>query len=64
LWGVGVTLVGYFLGAIFPPEVLDRYFIIIVLLAFFIPGLPTVWHIWNDNKEAILARLRGRQEAS
>jgi membrane-associated protein len=62
LWGVGVTLVGYFLGAIFPPEVLDRYFIIIVLLAFFIPGLPTVLHIWNENKEAILARLRGRQE--
>jgi membrane-associated protein len=62
LWGVGVTLVGYFLGAIFPPEVLDRYFIVIVLLAFFIPGLPTVLHLWNDNKEAILARLRGRAE--
>lgn len=62
LWGVGVTLVGYFLGALFPPEVLDRYFIIIVLCAFFIPGIPTLLHIWNDNKESILARLRGRPE--
>jgi membrane-associated protein len=64
LWGVGVTLVGYFLASIIPPDVLDRYFIIIVLLAFFVPGIPTVLHVWNDNKAAILARLRRQPEAS
>lgn len=64
LWGAGVTLTGYFLGSLFPPEVLDRYFIIIVLCAFFIPGIPTLLHIWNDNKQAILARLRREQKAS
>lgn len=64
LWGAGVTLVGYFLASLIPPEVLDRYFIIIVALAFFIPGIPTLLHIWNDNKEAILARVRGEQKAS
>lgn len=63
LWGAGVTLVGFFLASIIPPEVLDRYFIVIVLLAFIIPGLPTVLHVWNDNKESIMARLRGQQKA-
>lgn len=61
LWGVGVTLAGYFLASIIPPDVLDRYFIIIVLLAFFIPGIPTLLHLWNENKASILARVR-RQE--
>lgn len=64
LWGAGVTMAGFFLASLIPPEVLERYFIIIVLLAFFIPGIPTVLHIWSDNKESILARLPGRQKAS
>ncbi len=64
LWGAGVTLAGYFLASIIPPDVLERYFIVIVLLAFFVPGIPTVLHVWNDNKEAILARLRGQPKAS
>lgn len=63
LWGVGVTLAGYFLGSLIPPEELDKYFIVIVLLAFFIPGIPTLLHIWNDNKEAIMARVRGIEKA-
>jgi membrane-associated protein len=64
LWGAGVTLVGYFLASIIPPEVLERYFIIIVLLAFFIPGIPTVLHIWNDNKESIMAKIRRQPKVS
>lgn len=64
LWGAGVTMIGYSLGSIIPPEVLDRYFLVIVALAFFIPGIPTVLHIWNDNKESIMARLRGEPKVS
>lgn len=64
LWGAGVTLAGYFLASLIPPDVLERYFIVIVLLAFFVPGIPTVLHLWNENKEAILARLRGQANAS
>lgn len=64
LWGAGVTMTGYLLGSIIPPDVLDRYFILIVLMAFFIPGIPTLLHIWKDNKAAILARVRGEQKAS
>ena len=36
LWGIGVTFAGYFLGSIFPPEVLDRYFVVIVLVVIFL----------------------------
>lgn len=64
LWGAGVTLIGYSLGSIIPPQVLDRYFLIIVALAFFIPGIPTVLHIWNENKESIMARLRREPKVS
>jgi len=64
LWGAGVTMAGFTLGSFIPPEVLDRYFIVIVLLAFFIPGIPTLIHIWNDNKESIMAKLGRTQKAS
>ncbi|HZQ10184.1 MAG TPA: VTT domain-containing protein [Anaerolineae bacterium] len=63
LWGTGVTLVGYFLASVIPPETLDRYFILIALAAFIIPGLPTVFHLWNENREKILARVRRQPEA-
>jgi len=32
LWAIGVTVAGYVLGSIFPPEVLDRYFTLIVVI--------------------------------
>jgi len=63
LWGTGVTLVGYSLASVIPPETLDRYFILIALAAFIIPGLPTVYHLWNENREKILARVRRQPEA-
>ncbi|MBI4671439.1 MAG: VTT domain-containing protein [Chloroflexi bacterium] len=59
LWGAGVTLAGFFLGAMFPPEVLDRYFILIIIAVVLVSALPTMLHLWNDNKAKILARLRG-----
>jgi membrane-associated protein len=64
LWGAGVTLAGYLLGAMFPPEVLDRYFIIIVGVVVVISALPTLLHLWSENKDKILARLRGQASAS
>ncbi len=60
VWAVGVTLAGYFLGSIFPPEVLDRYFIIIVLVVIVLSVLPTALHLWQDNREAIVAWVRAR----
>ena len=65
-WAVGVTLAGYALGSAFSPEVLDKYFLMIILVVIFISVLPTAIHIWNDNRREILAwlktRLRKQQE--
>jgi membrane-associated protein len=60
LWGAGVTLAGYGLGSLFPPEVLDRYFLIIVLVVIALSVTPTALHLWNDNRRAVLAWLRAR----
>ncbi len=60
LWGIGVTLAGFALGAFIPKEVLDRYFLVIVAVAFVVPGLPTLFHLWQENRGHILARVRGR----
>ncbi len=62
LWGIGVTSAGYFLADFLSktlsPEQFDRYFTLIVLAAFFIPGLPTLIHLWRENKAKIFARIR------
>ena len=60
LWGIGVTTAGYILGSLFPPEVLDKYFLLIVIVIIVISVLPTAWHLWKENREAILDRLQGR----
>ena len=57
-WGIGVTLAGYLLGSLFPPEVLDRYFIIIVIVVVLISVLPTAIHIWRENGADIMAQVR------
>jgi membrane-associated protein len=60
LWAIGVTLAGYFLGSLFPPEVLDRYFLVIVVIVIILSVLPTALHIWKDNREAIVGWVRAR----
>ncbi len=62
LWAVGVTLVGYGIGTVFgatvEPETLDKYFLLLIIAVVFISALPTLIHIWRDNKAEILRRLR------
>jgi membrane-associated protein len=60
LWAIGVTLAGYTLGSLFPPEVLDKYFLLIVLVVIFLSVVPTAIHLWNDNRHQIIARLKAR----
>jgi membrane-associated protein len=65
LWAVGVTLVGFGLGkaaADVAPETVDKYFLILIAAVIFISALPAMIHVWRDNKEEILRRLR-RQPA-
>ncbi len=62
LWAVGVTLVGFGIGTVFgatvDPETLDKYFLLLIIAVIFISALPTVIHLWRDNKAEILRRLR------
>jgi membrane-associated protein len=66
LWATGVTLVGYGIGTVFgatvDPETLDKYFLLLIIAVIFISALPAMIHIWRDNKEEIVRRLR-RQPA-
>jgi membrane-associated protein len=58
MWGIGMTTLGYVLGIFFGSvEGIDRYFSFLVLAFFFIPGLPTVWHVWKENRHEIFAWL-------
>lgn len=59
LWGIGVTTMGYLLGALVPPEILDRYFTFIILAVIFISALPTMLHLWQEHRAELFARLRG-----
>jgi membrane-associated protein len=59
LWGIGVTMLGFVLGVLFGNIAgIDRYFTLLVLAFFIIPGLPTAWHLWKENKTEILGRLK------
>ncbi len=60
-WAIGVTLLGYYLGsALGHVEGIDKYFTLLVLAFFFIPGIPTLLHVWRDNKHKILEWLNKR----
>ena len=62
VWAVGVTLAGYFLGQTIPPEVLDKYFLIILAAVIFISALPAMIHAWREYRHevwnAIVKRLK------
>jgi membrane-associated protein len=58
LWGIGVTLAGYFLARLFPPELLDKYFLLIVVGVIVVSVLPTAIHLWNDNRHEIIGWLK------
>jgi membrane-associated protein len=61
VWAIGMTLLGYFLGsALGHVEGIDKYFTLLVLAFFFIPGIPTLLHLWRDNKEAIFRWIKER----
>lgn len=61
LWAMGMPLLGYALGLWFGSiEGVDKYFTLLVLLFFFIPGIPALLHLWRDNRDAILNFIRTR----
>lgn len=60
-WAVGVTSLGYFLGRAFGSiEGVDRYFTLLVIAFFIIPGLPTLIHLWKERRHEVWAWVRSR----
>ena len=60
VWGVGVTLIGYFIGGFVNPETIEKFILptmIIVMLGTF--G-PAIYHILKDEetRKALSAKLR------
>jgi len=51
LWGVGMTVAGYFLGSLIPADEVDKYLLPIVALIIVLSVLPAVWHVIVDQKE-------------
>ena len=58
LWGVGVTLAGYFLGQAIPD--IDRYFLIVVGAVIVISALPAMVHLIKEYGPAF-RRLAGER---
>ena len=50
VWGIGVTLAGYFLGSLIPADDIDKYLLPIIFLIIVISVLPAVWHIIQEKK--------------
>lgn len=58
LWGVGVTLLGYFLGKTIPD--VDKYLIPIIIIIVFASVAPSAWHILREkeNRDEIVKMLK------
>ncbi|MFN3826516.1 MAG: DedA family protein [Micavibrio sp.] len=48
LWAVGLTVMGYFLGNLIPPEKLDHYLLPIILGIIILSILPSAWHLYKE----------------
>lgn len=66
LWAVGVTVAGFALGSVIPPDILDRYLYVIIAVVIGLSILPTVIHIYRQNPAEVHARIRsgGRRGAA
>jgi membrane-associated protein len=60
LWAIGLPVAGYALGRIIPPEILDRWLLVILAVVVALSLLPTFIHIYRSNREEVHARIRSR----
>ena len=51
LWGVCLTLLGYFLGRLIPTEVMDKYLLLIIGIVIALSLLPGVLHHMAEKRE-------------
>ncbi len=60
LWAAGVTFVGYSLGRLVPPDVLDKYFLVIVFVVIIVSMMPAFIHLWRQERHEIFAVIKTR----
>jgi membrane-associated protein len=53
VWAAGVTVAGYFLGQFFPPDVLDRYFLVIIVVVILVSASPAMVHAWKEYRHEV-----------
>jgi len=49
LWGVGMSIGGYFLGSMIPADKVDRYLLPIILVIIILSVLPAISHVIGDK---------------
>ncbi|HEU5315465.1 MAG TPA: VTT domain-containing protein [Chloroflexota bacterium] len=64
LWGVGVTVAGYFFGQLLPPDQVDRYLLPVIVLIVVVSVAPSVVHVWRESGDEIVAWVRRRLAGS
>lgn len=56
LWGIGVTVAGYFLGKSIPS--VDKYLLPIIAVIVIVSIAPSVIHVWRENGDEIKLWVR------
>jgi membrane-associated protein len=60
LWGVGVTVAGYFFGQLLPADQVDKYLLPVIALIIVVSVAPSAIHVWRDSGDQIMAWVRRR----
>ena len=53
VWAAGVTVAGYFLGQVIPPDTLDRYFLLILVVVILVSASPAMLHAWREYRHEV-----------
>jgi len=60
IWAAGVLIAGYSLARAIRPDVLDRYFLVIVLVVIVVSLLPAFIHLWKEERHEVFALIKTR----
>jgi membrane-associated protein len=60
IWAAGVLIAGYSLARAIPPNVLDRYFLVIVVVVIIVSLMPAFIHLWRTERHEIFALIKTR----
>jgi membrane-associated protein len=61
VWCYGVTLLGFLLGNVIPPEDVDKYLLPLIALIILISIAPIIWHVLKEkeSRDALMNGARG-----